>query len=108
MIDPNKCELEEYFEFPDMHETVFYFTYPVDFSEAVFAVPETYGNVVSMCVSLTVSGVNGYSLALSPTVEEGDSIEDVDWVDLEKGRNYTEETVYALLKKVSGPDKEVL
>ena len=104
MIDPEKCEFEESYDDADFGCTVYYFTYPTDWNEIRFC-PEgeyisEYGSrVFCMCVSLSVYGDDSVNLAMSPTVETGDSLSDVDWRDLEYGVNYTDETVGKLLQK---------
>ena len=104
MIDPEKCEFEDSFYDGDFDCTVYYFTYPTDWNEIRFSpegeyVNECGGRVFGMCVSLSVYDDGSFYLAMSPTIETGDSLSDVDWRDLECGVNYTEDTVYRLLKK---------
>ena len=101
MIDPKKCEYEDYFFDEQYRSEVYYFTYPKDFGEARFLPEHEYGRVVSMCVSLTVYDGGDYEMMMSPTVEEDENcLSDVDWVLLEYGVNYTYETVSELLKKM--------
>ena len=97
MIDINNCHFEESAHLEN--ETVYYFTYPKDLSETEFYPEEDYGNVVSMCISLTVSNDNKleYYMQMSPTIEEGSSLIDVDWRDLYIGENYTDDMVSSLL-----------
>lgn len=105
MIDSSKCKYRDSAGAPWGNALVLYFTYPKDFSEAVFEPEENYGNVVSMCVALSLTKHGGgfdSRMMMSPTVEDGDSIMDVDWVRLEDGRNYTEDTVYRLMRKAGG------
>jgi len=101
MIDPSKCEFEESVGEPCDAEWVFYFTYPKDFTEAVFEPEENYGNVFAMCVAVALMWQKDrydYCMMMSPIVEDGDDIIDADWVDLDEGRNYTRDTVEELLK----------
>lgn len=103
MIDPSKCEFEE-----AIHDSefgpVYYFTYPKDLSETEFYSEEDYGNVVCMCISVSVLSDGTFCLAMSPTVEEGDAMFDVDWRDLYPGVNYDEAIFLKLLKK-AGAEK---
>lgn len=100
MIDASKCEYEESYHEPDCQCDVHYFTYPKDLKECNFCQEKEYGNVLCMCISLSVYENGEYDMAMSPTVEEGDSLMDVDWKDLDMGINYTEETISNLLNKV--------
>ena len=97
MIDVSKCEYEESFRDEDNNCTVYYFTYPKDLGDTEFYSEEDYGNVVSMCISLTADDGGGFYMQMSPTVEEDDVFMDVDWRSLYLDRNYTEETVQQLL-----------
>lgn len=97
MIDVSKCCFEECFT--DEECTVFYFTYPKDMKETEFYSEEDYGNVVGMCISLSVYQFGDYCMAMSPTILEGDSLIDVDWRDLFEGENYLPEFIPALLEK---------
>jgi hypothetical protein len=101
MIDPAKCEFEESHEFDGI--ITHYFTYPIDFEVYEdFYSKEDYGNVVSMCISLTCGMRGEYRMAISPTVEYEDTLTDVDWRDLYDGRHYNDNIVFALLEKVKG------
>ena len=97
MIDVSKCEYEESYHDPDCRHDVHYFTYPKDLGECEFYSEEDYGNVFCMCISLTVYENGEYEIAMSLTIDEGDSLIDVDWRYLHKGINYTEEMVPELL-----------
>lgn len=97
MIDVSKCEFEE--SFADEECTVYYFTYPKDLSETEFYSEEDYGDVFCMCISVSVYDNGDCFLAMSPTVEDGDCLMDVDWRDLYEGENYLPEFIPALLEK---------
>lgn len=95
MIDVSKCTFEETYTDGECECDVYYFVYPKDFGE-LFP-EEDYGNVVSMCLSLTVWSDGQTGLQISPTVEEGDCLSDIDWRDLRLDIDYTEDTIQALL-----------
>ena len=97
MINVSKCEYEEYFRDEDNNCTVYYFIYPKDLGETEFYSEEDYGNVVSMCISLTMEDGGGFYMQMSPTVEEDDVLTDVDWRSLYLDINYTEDTIQQLL-----------
>ena len=99
MIDVSKCEYEESHHDIDCGCDVHYFTYPKDLGECEFYSEEDYGNVFCMCISLTVYENGEYNIAMSPTVDEGDSLIDVDWRDLHEGINYTWEMIPELIRK---------
>ena len=96
MIDWRKCELED--AYAEEEYIVYYFVYPKDLKEGPFdKVDEP---IISNCISLTIFRDGYYTLQMALTIEEGDSISDVDWRDLEYGVNYTDDTVVGLLRKV--------
>lgn len=102
MIDPGKCEPEDYLDQPEFDCTTYYFTYPTDWNEIRFCpegeyVSEYGGRVFCMCIVLSVYKNGGCAMSMSPTIEVGDSLFDVDWRDLIYGINYTDETVQKLL-----------
>ena len=99
MIDVSKCEYEESSFNPLIGHT-HYFIYPRDMSEADFEPEETYGNVISMCLSLHQLEDGYQYLMLSPTIAEETGMSDVDWRELKEGENYTQETINALLEKM--------
>lgn len=105
MIDVSKCEFEELHKNPEYEETVYYFLYPKCLDETEFYSEEDYGNVVGMCISLTVNDNGDYYVAMSPTVDEGDCLFDVDWRDLYEGINYSEDTVRFLLNMANKASK---
>lgn len=98
MIDVSQCKLEDSYCDGEFDCIVHYFTYPKELGEQEYRSRFDYGNVVSTCISLSQYS-NGYcDLQISPTVQNGTSLSDVDWFDLEEGVGYTAETVTALLK----------
>ncbi len=99
MIDASKCIYEEGFYEPDFSAHVYYFTYPKSMDEVEFEPESEYGNVLCMCISLTVYDNGEYSMMMSPTIEECDGFLDVDWRDLIEGVNYTSSTIVELLAK---------
>ena len=101
MIDIKKCELEETCYDSSYEETTYYFTYPKSLDETEFYPEEDYGNVVCMCVSVVV-GNNGevHRVMMSPTVEDGDYLIDVDWRDLYADINYRLEDFERLVKSL--------
>lgn len=102
MIDVNKCEYEESVYDTDCECVVHYFTYPKDLGECEFYAEEDYGSVFCMCISLTMYENGECHIAMSPTVEEEDSLFDVDWRDLHEGINYTSEMIPELLRRAKG------
>ena len=97
MIDVSKCVYEDSYDNPEYDEVTHYFVYPKDLGETEFYSEEDYGNVVSMCISLTINP-DGTMLCMSPTVDEGDYLMDVDWRDLYEGINYTDSMIDQLVR----------
>lgn len=100
MLKFEDFEFEEEYNDEAYEQNVFYFILPKSYmSEIDFDDIEDYGNVVSMCVSLTVpySG-RDYYMQMSPTVEEEFGLEDVDWRDLYLDFNYTDDLVAKLIE----------
>lgn len=90
MLDATKCEFEEAFHDGEIGD-VYYFTYPKELGEELIGrvkPPEPGDKIVSMCVSLTMYGAGFFDLAISPTVENGDSLSDMNWHDLYDGIHY--------------------
>lgn len=107
MIDVRKCEYDESFSEEDFGCVIHYFNYPKDMDEIKFDDEKEYGNVVGMCISLSVYDNGIFDMQMSPTIEteEGGSFIDVEWRPMREGENYTEETVHALLNLV--PERKI-
>lgn len=110
MLDATKCEFEESYCDGEIGD-VYYFTYPKELGEELIGsvtLPEPYkGEIVSMCVSLTVYSPDVFDIAISPTVEYGDSLSDLDFHDLEDGYEYDAATVIPILLSKAGNKKGV-
>lgn len=101
MLDAAKCEFEEAFHDGEIGD-VYYFTYPKELGEELIGhvePPEPGDKIVSMCVSLTMYGAEVFDIAISPTVESGDSLSDMDWHDLYDGIHYDGSSVPKILLK---------
>lgn len=99
MIDPTKCEFEEYYHDPIDDADTYYFDYPVDdYHFRGFLPLEEYGDVVCVCISLVVFDGKCEIMA-SPTVADGDSLSDVDWCGLVFGIDYDDTIEQKLLQK---------
>lgn len=99
MIDINKCEFEESFEDNETGDTTYYFLYPKDFTEIEFYAEEEYGNVVCMTISISVQPDMDIYVQMSPTVDEGDALYDVDWRDLYENENYMFDDIIKLINE---------
>lgn len=100
MIDPAKCELEEHYHDPEDGSDIWYFTYPKDdYPFRGFLPLEEYGNVVSVCISVSTDRMGGVYIAASPTVLDGDGLTDVDWRDLDPAIDYDIACECELLRK---------
>ena len=105
MINPNMCELEDTHYDGECKCYVAYFIYPKDMSICEFYSEEDYGEVVSMCISVTKYEDGSCYMQASPTVREfddaGEMLCDVDWRDLYEGIHYTDSAMNALLVKAN-------
>lgn len=99
MIDVSKCEFEESSDEDELECKVYYFTYPKESADdfgVSFQPFDSYdGDVISLCVSLTDYGCDGFGIAVSPTVETEDCLTDCDWHDLDC---FDDDVITGLLK----------
>lgn len=86
MLDVSKLTLEEVFygEADDPYCSVAYFICPKEIGDEILGAKEyEEGRVVAYCVSVTVERPDIVCVQISPTVEAGDSLSDIDWHELD-------------------------
>lgn len=99
MIDPTKCEFDDYYHNPIDGSDTYYFTYPKDdYPFSGFLPFEEYGEVVSVCISLDIDCNGERWMMASPTIEEDCGTSDVDWCGLVPGIDYDSTIELKLLK----------